>query len=1051
MVWGNLLGTPWLRIEGTVHAPEPSLRSVLAYYVAWRGEWVPREDVANLFWGEHGTSDALRNLRQLLHTLRQTPLVDAIEIQQRRLRFLGSTDVAEFQDALMAREWERALQAWHGSFLEGFDHDHGTGVREWLDATRAELDQAHLTSLAERGAALERAGDVERAAELWGRVWRQDACDEAAFLRQIHLLQRAGRANVAAAEANAYRRALEVGLEIEPSSAVEALIAEVVAGRAIPVEVPPIEVDLDPRRTMPAATTPFVGREDEMRRLTTLLQRPDVRLVTVVGIGGAGKTRLVLEAGRRLVAEGVDVRWCPLVAVADPEDVVPAIAQAFGLSGSRVDILDELARAIGPAEMLLVVDNAEHVVGTVRDAVVRLLTACPGLQVLVASRVELATLSEWVFVLEGLRMGDGERGSDAERFFVACAQRRDPSFDRSRHAAAIESICTEVSGMPLALELLASWAGVLTPEEMLEELQEGIDTVSSSSADVPARQRSLAAVFEATWERLSDEARSALEALAPCRGGFDLAAARALGVGTRELHELVAAALVRRDGDRFGRHPLVWRYARARAREASDAWSDLQARHARHYLDRLLEQRRALSAHADVAAARALWMHDAPNLRAALVWGVEHDSDRFPDALFLFERLAFWFGAGVDPSFLHALHDRARPPLDAHLRLAAWEHATDPVVTKIPLLPTEAGANPDPVLELKALWLHARSARRSGATEDALELAGRARALIRSGRGSWGPRGAQVAARALVEASRSHRLHGQHEPARRRLLEAIALLRAVEVGSALESLELVSVDVAWGDYRIASDLAERVVERMHDDAPAKLRVRALVHQARIALARGDLGGAHARLGRAREAAQPLMPGAGVRPLRELEGVAVELALLEGDRDALRAATAHDDGGARRLLLRAWACWQRGAHEDATRWSDAAVAAAAPPWSDPDDLEIWVRGRALRSHARLALGDLLTGVPCAHDAVTAAARMGSPRWILHAATAIAHVHAAQGRSAMARAIAGRVLADERTDTATQRIAARWSPDGPSETSSSNEDLRPWAAELSRSLT
>ena len=322
-------------------------------------------------------------------------------------------------------------------------------------------------------------------------------------------------------------------------------------------------------KNLPVPRTSFVGRASELEAIDRLLEDPGCRLLTLVGPGGAGKTRLALEAAaRRVDRYPHGVHFVPLASVASPDFLAPALAESiqFAVDGahSGFSAQEQLLDYLSERSTLLVLDNFEHLVegsGLLSEVIER----APQVELLTTSRERLNVQSEWVFDVEGLGLAENGNGSaSAVRLFVERATQVAPGFalDDAGYSQALR-ICRLVDGMPLGIELAASWVSVLSCAEIADEIEGNIDFLATSMRDVPERHRSLRAAIDQSWRLLTDEQRSAFSRLSVFRGSFDRSAAVAVtGADLRLLSELVAKSLLRRpDFGRFELHELLRQYA----------------------------------------------------------------------------------------------------------------------------------------------------------------------------------------------------------------------------------------------------------------------------------------------------------------------------------------------------------------------------------------------------------------------------------------------------------------------------------------------------------
>jgi predicted ATPase/transcriptional regulator with XRE-family HTH domain len=285
-----------------------------------------------------------------------------------------------------------------------------------------------------------------------------------------------------------------------------------------------------PAHPAPAEPTSFVGRVAELGQIAAYLADPGCRLLTLVGQGGIGKTRLALRAAAQAqFAHGVC--FVALADISTPELVAPAIAQRLGVQTAEVtDPEIGLVAFLRSREILLVLDNFEQLLAAERTAsdgpvslLIRIIDACPRVKLLVTARERLNLQAEWLLPLAGLPVEDA-----AVPLFVERARRVQPSFALTGQEAAVAEICRLVEGMPLAVELAAGWAHVLSCEQIAQHIRQNVDFLATRLRDVPERHRSLRALFDGSWRLLTDDQRYLLMRLSVFHGGFTADAAAVL-------------------------------------------------------------------------------------------------------------------------------------------------------------------------------------------------------------------------------------------------------------------------------------------------------------------------------------------------------------------------------------------------------------------------------------------------------------------------------------------------------------------------------------------
>ncbi|MBI5304765.1 MAG: tetratricopeptide repeat protein [Chloroflexi bacterium] len=641
------------------------VRALLAYLAVEADRPHRREKLAALLWPDWLDRSALTNLRNALSNLRKTigdrkTTTPVLLVDRETIQFnLASdtlVDVHLFKSFTSSDQpanfLEKGIGLYRSSFLEGFGLKDSAPFEEWSRTIRDQLQRQCLTALEQLTDHFERRGDAEKAREY---AWKQIALapwSEEAHRHLMRLLAASGQRSAALAQYETCRHALEQELGVTPSPETVALYESIRDGKFAEREATPqspVSLASSPRpATLPVWLTPFVAREEIVAEILARVQDPTCRLLTLVGPGGSGKTRLAVEAAAKLApAFPQGVCFVSLASLQSAENIVPAIAHALALSfREQEEPQPQLLHYLRKRTMLLVLDNFEHLINdpeSERDGgveiITKLLETAPGIKVLVTSRVSLNAPGEHLLPVPSMRYPEQTPAnlSDALEYgavqlFIQDARRVRPGFEPSdEDLLQVIQICRLVQGMPLGILLAAAWMRMLSPAEIATQLAaHKLDFLEVEWHSLPERQRSMRVVFDYSWRLLSERERQILMALAVFRGGFTYAAAQSVAMTQdaaatlRDLMGLVNSSMLQRTATgRYEMHELLRQYAEEKLRQSAGGEQGAHDRHTAYFTAALRQWAMDLEgAHQQDALAELDVENN--NVRAAWSWAVKH-------------------------------------------------------------------------------------------------------------------------------------------------------------------------------------------------------------------------------------------------------------------------------------------------------------------------------------------------------------------------------------------------------------------------------------------
>lgn len=619
----------------------------LLLYLVFQRQPVSRQVLADFLWDERTPERAAANLRTLLSMIRKA-LGDYLIVDRHSVAFNHELDywldaqelerqMSQLEPAIhalapltagQAEALQTAVNLYQGPFLAGFFLSESRGFDEWMMLTQERLRHRVETGLRRLVAHYLENGLYAQGRPCAAQLLTLDPYYEAAHRQMMWLLAREGQPNAALDHYQQCRRLLADELGVEPAPATTAVYQQIRA------------LEFPPPCQLPRQTSPFVGREREITAVGQYLARPDCRLLSLLGPGGTGKTRLAVEAAAQLWQQrpGQFLHgsyFIPLETALTAGQIPLLLAEKLqvALRGSAPP-LDQLLNYLRDKEMLLILDNVEHLLeqnpAEVAGLLARLLQEAGQIKLLVTSRHRLNLQEEWLIDLAGLDYPPENSGPvdpaqySAARLFLHLARRVRHDFaPTAADWTAITQLCQLLEGLPLGLELAAAWLRRKSCADIAAQVARQPDALSSGYHNVRERHRSLTAVFDYSWKLLDEAERQILPRLTVFRGGFTAAAAEAVAAADpATLHSLADKSLLRPEGNgRYSLHALLRQLSAAHLSAAEQAAA--VAAHARFYAALIQAEEASLDG-PEASETLANLSLERPNLVAAWEWGLAH-------------------------------------------------------------------------------------------------------------------------------------------------------------------------------------------------------------------------------------------------------------------------------------------------------------------------------------------------------------------------------------------------------------------------------------------
>lgn len=695
----RLLGPPRVIASGQILPIRRRKALALIAFLASSRTPHTRELLAAMFWPEADRDSAHAQMRNHLWVLRAAGLgpwlslegemVELregkdlwIDVREHR-RLLGLAGLVPGRRGVLSPQAElslsEAVEISQESFLNGFHLSDSEAFDEWQLREEEDLRTGLRAALDALIRLREERGDLEGAVASACRRMELDPLDEGSLRTLMTLYKRAGRRQDALLWYERTSRLLDRELKLTPSRETTLLRNQILARG--PEEVsPPPEPGPPPRIVLPEPPTPLVGREGELREIARYLEEPGLRFLTLTGPGGCGKTRLALEAGRKLSDRFPDGVVFVSLASAEAGYVIPStLAEIWSLRSGNGDggpslqssgsagSFEELLGFLREKRMLLILDNLEqlsHDLGSVRE----LLAGTRRPAFLATSRVRLGVAGGQILEVEGLPWPERKASLEelasypSVRLFLQAVRRiRSLSRPSPAELQAAGEISRRLRGHPLGIELAASWAHCMDVAEIAEQLATSLDLEAVPRADIAPRHRSLRAVFAQSWALLTSEEKTALRRLSLSPGSFAREAAMEIGRTTPAvLASLVEQSVLRSLRDRRFEIPeTVRQFGREKLAAVARDEAATRDRTARHYLGRWIDARTSLEGPGQSKTLRSL-ICDRHHLRSAWLWAAERgwctEMLKATRALFVFYYLANRSAEGAETFGLAVRH-----------------------------------------------------------------------------------------------------------------------------------------------------------------------------------------------------------------------------------------------------------------------------------------------------------------------------------------------------------------------------------------------------------
>ena len=566
----RFLGPPQIYLNDELVTANRRKAVALLAYLAVAGNRQTRDSLSALFWPDYDQSKAFTNLRHTLWEVQQTIGEGWISADRETVELSADADItldAQQFESLLAQSHPleeaslrgpllcEAVELYRNHFLSGFSLKDSPGFNEWAFAKsedlRHQLSRA-LFMLSDDYCTL---GQAELAIPYARRLITLDPLNESSHRQLMQVYIQAGQHSAALKQYQACEQILRKELGTDPQPETRELYKKIRKREIKPARVEKQTTKSPPPHHLPLQLSTFVGREKEQKSVARLIN--NYRLVTLLGAGGIGKTRLSLKVGEGLLDQFADGVWfVELASLNDPSLIPQAVGTVFGLvERSKNTVTEKLIKFLQSKTVLLILDNCEHLIDACAQLAETLLTSCPGLKILATSREAFGLAGEALYRVPSLSMPKVNQveqleAFEATRLFMERA--RLSAGDASllpENLSVVVNICHRLDGIPLAIELAAARVNTLSMEQIAARLNESFKLLASNGRTRLPRQQTLQASIDWSWNLLSDPERVLLGRLSVFAGGWTLDAAESVcsgdGIEQQEVLDLMTQLVMK--------------------------------------------------------------------------------------------------------------------------------------------------------------------------------------------------------------------------------------------------------------------------------------------------------------------------------------------------------------------------------------------------------------------------------------------------------------------------------------------------------------------------